>query len=70
MKRQLTAVASWCRRNPFTSVVFALGTAAGAICAVQFEVGPEDMATWKRALGGAFAGAWLAMFPLGFRLFE
>ena len=70
MRRELVTLVSWCRRNPFTSVVFALGTAAGAICAVQFEVGPEDMATWKRALGGAFAGAWLAMFPLGFRLFE
>jgi hypothetical protein len=30
----------------------------------------REMATWKRALGGAIAGAWLAMFPLGFRLFE
>jgi hypothetical protein len=33
---------------------------------VAFEIGPEEMATWKRALGGALAGAWLAMFPLGF----
>jgi hypothetical protein len=50
--------------------VFLLGSAAGAVAAVKFEVGPEEMATWKRALGGALAGAWLAMFPLGFRLFE
>jgi type IV secretory pathway TrbL component len=60
----------WCRRNPFTCAVFVIGTVAGAISAVAFEVGPEEMATWKRALGGALAGAWLAMFPLGFRLFE
>jgi hypothetical protein len=61
---------AWCRRNPFTCAVFAAGAAAGAISAVAFEIGPEEMATWKRALGGALAGAWLAMFPLGFRLFE
>ena len=42
----------------------------GAASAVAFEIGPAEMATWKRALGGALAGAWLAMFPLGFRLFE
>jgi hypothetical protein len=70
MTRELATLAAWCRRNPFTCTVFALGTAAGAFCAVEFEIGPEDMATWKRALGGAIAGAWLAMFPLGFRLFE
>ena len=66
----MSAVLDWCRRNPFACAVFALGAAAGAGCAVKFEIGPAEMATWKRALGGAFAGAWLAMFPLGFRLFE
>jgi len=70
MRIELARVWAWCRRNPFTCAVFVLGSAAGAISAVAFEIGPEEMATWKRALGGAFAGAWLAMFPLGFRLFE
>jgi len=70
MAIELAKVLAWCRRNPFTCAVFAVGAAAGAACAVAFEVGPAEMATWKRALGGAFAGAWLAMFPLGFRLFE
>jgi len=70
MRIELARVWAWCRRNPFTCAVFVFGSAAGAISAVAFEVGPEEMATWKRALGGAFAGAWLAMFPLGFRLFE
>jgi hypothetical protein len=60
----------WCRRNPFTCAVFVIGATGGAACAVAFEVGPAEMAAWKRALGGALAGAWLAMFPLGFRLFE
>ncbi len=67
---ELVRVGSWCRRNPFTCAVFVIGTAAGAVCAVAFEIGPAEMAAWKRALGGALAGAWLAMFPLGFRLFE
>jgi hypothetical protein len=61
---------TWCRRNPVTCVVFLFGAVAGSVSAVVFQVGPEEMATWKRAVGGAFAGAWLAMFPLGFRLFE
>jgi len=60
----------WCRHNPLACAVLLIGTAAGAIAAVHFEIGPAEMAPWKRALGGALAGAWLAMFPLGFRLFE
>jgi hypothetical protein len=63
-------VGRWCGEHPFTCAVIAIGTAAGAVSAVAFEIGPAEMATWKRALGGALAGAWLAMFPLGFRLFE
>jgi hypothetical protein len=70
MASPLTRFAAWCRRNPIPCAVFAIGTAAGAIAALRFEIGPAEMATWKRALGGALAGAWLAMFPLGFRLFE
>ena len=70
MGGELARVWGWCRRNPFTCAVFVIGTAAGPSSAVAFEIGPAEMATWKRALGGALAGAWLAMFPLGFRLFE
>ena len=70
MRLDLARFLAWCRRNQFTCVVFVLGATAGAVSAVAFEIGPEEMATWKRALGGALAGAWLAMFPLGFRLFE
>ena len=70
MTAKLARFWAWCRRNPFTCAVFVLGATAGSVCAVVFEIGPEEMAIWKRALGGAFAGAWLAMFPLGFRLFE
>ena len=67
---RLSTLWAWCREHPVTTIAFAVGTAAGAVSAVVFELGPEDMATWKRALGGALAGAWLAMFPLGFRLFD
>ena len=70
MVREIGRAFSWCRRNPFACAVFVIGTAAGAVSAVAFEIGPVEMATWKRALGGGLAGAWLAMFPLGFRLFE
>jgi len=70
VRRELAKVWGWCRRNPFVCAVFAIGIAAGAVSAVAFQIGPAEMATWKRALGGALAGAWLAMFPLGFRLFE
>ena len=70
MSVEIGRVVAWCRRNPFTCAVFVLGASAGAVSAVVFEIGPDEMATWKRALGGALAGAWLAMFPLGFRLFE
>jgi len=70
MKIDVSRTLAWCRRNPFTCAVFVLGATAGAVSAVVFEIGPDEMATWKRALGGALAGAWLAMFPLGFRLFE
>jgi hypothetical protein len=61
---------AWSREHPVTVVVFLVGTVTGAVCAVTFELGPAELATWKRALGGALAGAWLAMFPLGFRLFD
>ena len=70
MGERLGRIGIWCRNHPFTCAVFAVGTAAGAASAVAFEIGPAEMANWKRALGGAIAGAWLAMFPLGFRLFE
>lgn len=59
-----------CRRHPVASAVFLLGAIAGAGAAVWIPLGPEDMSPLARALGGALAGAWLAMFPLGFRLFE
>lgn len=60
----------WCREHPVTALAFGGGTVAGAVLAVHFELGGADLAVWKRALGGAVAGAWLAMFPLGFRLFD
>lgn len=56
--------------HPVTAGVFVLGAAVGASAAVYIPLGPEDMSPLARLLGGAFLGGWLAMFPLGFRLFE
>jgi hypothetical protein len=70
MSGKLGRVWAWSREHPVTAVVFLVGAAAGAASAVALELGPAEMATWKRAFGGALAGAWLAMFPLGFRLFD
>ena len=67
---RVRAALRWCRRNPVAVAALVGGAAAGAGLAVGFEIGPDEMATWKRALGGALAGAWFGMFPLGFRLFE
>ena len=58
------------RDNPVTTATFVIGVILGAVAAVQLELGPEGMSMTKQVLGGALMGAWLAMFPLGFRLFE
>ena len=60
----------FCREHPVTVLVVAGGTAAGALLAVHYEIGGPELEAWKRVLGGALGGAWLAMFPLGFRLFD
>jgi len=66
----VSKLAAWCRRHPLAVVVFVAGAAAGASLCVALEIGPAGMPVWKRALGGALAGAWFGMFPLGFRLFD
>jgi hypothetical protein len=46
MKIDIARILGWCRRNPFTCAVFVLGTPAGAVSAVVFEIGPDELATW------------------------
>lgn len=58
------------RKHPVVVGVFFLGTISGASLAVWLPIGPEDMSPIARVIGGALLGAWLAMFPLGFRLFD
>lgn len=69
-KAGLARLGSWCRRNPVAVAALVGGAAAGAGLAVGLEIGAATMPVWKRALGGALAGAWFGMLPLGFRLFE
>jgi hypothetical protein len=57
------------RENPLSAAVVLLGAATGAAGAVYFEL-PGDLTPIWRALGGAVAGAWVGLFPLGFRLYE
>ena len=57
-----------CRNNPLAVICFTVGTIAGATLAVVLPVS-ETMTPLQRALGGALTGAWLAMFPIGFRLY-
>ena len=70
MSAKLGRIWAWSRKNPFACAVFVCGAAAGSAAAVWFQIGPEEMAAWKRAVGGAFVGLWLAMFPLGSKLFS
>lgn len=58
------------REHPVTVGVFVVGVAAGILLAFVLPIAPDDMPAWKRVLGGAILGGWLALFPLGFRLFE
>ncbi|MDJ0853393.1 MAG: hypothetical protein QNK04_33935 [Myxococcota bacterium] len=56
------------RRHPVMVGIVLAGAVAGGVLAVVYELG--DFTPTGRALAGAFAGAWFAMFPLGFRMFE
>jgi hypothetical protein len=58
------------REHPVTVGIFVAGVAAGIVLAFVLPIAPDDMPAWKRILGGAILGGWLALFPLGFRLFE
>jgi len=61
---------AFAREHPVTVVVFLVGLVAGAVGAVVLPVGDPDMPLALRVVGGAIFGACLAMFPLGFRLFD
>ncbi len=58
------------RSHPVTTGVFVFGAVAGATAAICIPLGSEGLSPVARGLAGALLGAWLAMFPLGFRLFE
>jgi hypothetical protein len=58
------------REHPVTVGVFVVGVISGIVLAFVLPIAPDDMPAWKRVLGGAILGGWLALFPLGFRLFD
>ncbi len=58
------------RENPVTAAIVVAGAITGAAATVWLPIGPEDWSTSTRVVAGGLAGAWLAMFPLGFRLFD
>mgnify|MGYP000201850406 CR=1 FL=1 len=55
------------RKHPVTFGLLVLGTLAGAIGGLYI---PVDTHPALRALGGAIAGFYFALFPLGERLFD
>ena len=63
----LARVGRMCRKNPLAAVCFIGGTLGGAVVANLLPL--TDMTTLAKTLGGALCGAWLAMFPIGFRLY-
>jgi hypothetical protein len=58
------------RAHPLASALVTVGAVGGAAAGLWLPVGLDDLSPAVRMLGGAVCGAWLAMFPLGFRLFE
>ena len=69
MRSGIGSLWRFARENPLPATVVLLGATAGAIGAVYFEL-PADTGPIGRALGGALAGGWVGLFPLGFRLYE
>ena len=64
----IAGAAAYCRDNPSTVVILGAATVGGAIGALYLPF--EDLSTMRRLLGGAIAGFYFGLFPLGFRLFN
>jgi hypothetical protein len=69
MTNRMDRARGYIRENPIAAAAVVLGAAAGAALAVHYEL-PADLSPLGRALGGAIAGGWVGLFPLGFRLYE
>ena len=58
----------WIRANPATVAMVAAFTVAGAVGALWLPLG--DFSVAKRVLGGAIAGFYFGLFPIGYRMFD
>ena len=58
------------RENPVTVLVMLLGIVGGAVAGALLPFVAPDKPALLRALGGAILGGCVAMFPLGYRLFD
>ena len=63
-------VLRYTRENPVAILVLALGGVGGALAATMLDVLPDSIPVWRRAVGGALAGLFFALFPLGERLYR
>jgi hypothetical protein len=58
------------REHPVTVGVMVAGIVGGAVAALVLPIGPPDMSPLLKVVGGAILGFCLALFPLGYRLFD
>lgn len=58
------------RENPVTVGVLALGILGGAVAGALLPFVAPEKPAFLRAIGGAILGGCVAMFPLGYRLFD
>ena len=61
-------LAGWIRENPYTSGLVAAFTAAGVAGALWLPIGDFSLA--QRIFGGAIAGFYFGLFPIGYRMFD
>ena len=62
-------VLTFCREHPYMVGLLVCSTIAGAVGAAVLPIG-ESLPMARRVIGGAIAGFYFGLFPLGFRLFE
>ena len=59
---------AYCKKNPGVVALVVLFTAGGAVGGILLPF--DGLSLARRIIGGAIAGFYFALFPLGFRLFE
>ncbi len=67
---RLDRIRRFVREHPVTVGVMMVGIVGGAAAALVLPIGPPDMSPLLKVAGGAILGFCLALFPLGYRLFD